>query len=233
MTTLLLTLATIGLLDSTSMLPLAVVPLSIALAGRRPLLVAGSFLGAIFLVYTTGGLLFLLGVGALLETLSDRLERWYHQPNTLELILQIVVGVVMLGFFWKLAGAREDRPDRRPAEDATPGEAFLFGAGLTVAGLPGAFPYLGAVDQILRADLGGAGSVAAVVFYNVVFLLPLMMLLILRFVMQERSEAVFARVASFADRWGRRLILVVLVVVGTVLVADGVAWFLGRPLLPV
>ena len=233
MTALLLVLTPISLLDSTSMLPLAVVPLSIALTGRRPLLVAGGFLSGVFIVYLAGGLLFLLGVGALLETLSGKLERWYHQPNTLELVLQIIVGFVMLGFFWKLAGARESRPDRVPPEDVTPGQAFVFGAGLTLVGLPGALPYIGAVDQVLKADLGTSGSALAVVFYCVVFLVPLTTLVILRLVLRERSEPIFAWVVSFTERWGRRIILIVLVVVGAALVADGIGWFFGRPLLPV
>lgn len=226
-------LAPIGLLDSTSMLPLAVVPLSIALATKRPLLVAGGFLSGIFVVYTAGGLLFLLGVGAIFEALAPKLERWWHQPNTPELILQIVVGLVLLGFFWKLANARQDRPDKRPEADVSPGEAFAFGAGLTLVGLPGAFPYIGAVDQILRADLGPSRAVLAVLFYNVVFLVPLGTLLIVRLVLRERAEPIFAWVVSFTERWGRRLVLVILLVVGAVLVADAIGWLLGRPLLPV
>jgi cytochrome c biogenesis protein CcdA len=233
MTALLLVLTPISLLDSTSMLPLAVVPLSIALTARRPLLVAGGFLSGIFVVYVAGGLLFLVGVGALLETLSEKLERWYHQPNTLELVLQIIVGLVMLGFFWKLANAREGRPDKTVSEDVTPWQAFVFGAGLTLVGLPGAFPYIGAVDQVLKADLGATRSALAVIFYSVVFLVPLTTLLILRLVLRERSAPIFAWVVSFTERWGRRLILIVLVVVGAALVADGIGWFYGKPLLPV
>jgi hypothetical protein len=232
MLALLLVLAPISLLDSVSMIPLAVVPLSIALATRRPLLVAGGFLSGIFVVYLAGGLLFLLGVGALFEALAPKLARWYHQPNTLELILQIVVGLVMLGFFWKLANTRQDRPDKRPDDDVGPGQAFVFGAGLTLVGLPGAFPYIGAVDQILRADVGPSRAVLAVLFYSVVFLVPLGTLLVIRLVLRERAEPIFAWVVSFTERWGRRLVLVILVVVGAVLVADAVGWFLGKPLLP-
>lgn len=230
---LLLVLASISLLDSTSMLPLAVVPLSIALATRRPLLVAGGFLTGIFVVYFAGGLLFLAGVGVILEALAPALERWYHRPNTLELFFQIVVGLAMLAFFWKLANARESRPDRRPPEDVSPGQAFVFGAGLTLVGLPGAFPYLGAVDRILRADLGVPQAVLAVLLYNVVFVVPLGVLLIMRLVLREKAQPIFAWVVSFTERWGRRLVLVVLLVVGAVLVADGVGWLSGRPLLPV
>ena len=114
-----------------------------------------------------------------------------------------------------------------------PGRGFLLGASLTAVGMPAAFPYLGAIDQILRAELGPAASGLALLFYNLVFLIPLGALLVVHLVLPASSGAIFRRVASFTDRWGRHLGVGVLVCVGAVLIADGIGWLLGYPLLPV
>ena len=138
----------------------------------------------------------------------------------------------MIGFAWKLADAHERRSDR-PAPDALSApQAFGLGAGLTIAGVPGALPYFGAIDQILRANLDPIVGASALVFYNVVFLLPLALLLSVHLLLPARSEQIFARVKSVADRFGRRLMIAVLTLLGAVLVIDGIGWFVGYPLLP-
>jgi len=109
----------------------------------------------------------------------------------------------------------------------------MIGAGITVVGLPGAVPYIGAVDQILRSDPGFVGSVLALLFYNLVVLLPLVALVIIRFVFPAHSERVFEWIGSLADRWGHRIIVTALALLGAVLVVDGVGWFRGYPLIPI
>ena len=233
MATLLLIIIPISLLDSTSMVPFCIIPLATILGGSRPVIGAASFLAGIFVVYAGGGILFLVGLDALFDVLGPIVSRWWNQPNTLELLLQVVVGGVMLGFGWKLSGAQQRRAGPGTQGTISPGPAFTLGAGLTVAGLPGALPYFGAIDQILRAELGPASAGFALLVYNLVFLMPLAILLIVRLLFPAQSDTIFQHVASFADRWGRQLIMVALMIVGAVLVADGVGWLLGYPLLPV
>ena len=233
MSTLLFVLAAIGLLDSTSMVPICVIPLAVILGGSRPIAGAAGFLAGIFAVYAGAGFLLLVGFDALFDAVGPSLSRWWNQPNTPELILQIIVGGLMLGFAWRLAKSRQSRGRPDLPEAISPASAFVLGGGLTVVGLPGALPYFGAIDQILRADLSIVASVAALVFYNVVFLTPLATLLVVRLLFPAHSGAIFGRVASLAERWGRHLIVLILLGVGLVLVADGVGWFLGHPLLPV
>ncbi len=233
MLTLLFVLAAISLLDSTSMIPICIIPLAAILGGSRPILGAASFLTGIFLVYAGSGLLLLVGFDGLFDALGPSVSRWWNDPNTPELLLQLVVGGVMLGFAWRLAKVRQSHARPGVPGAVSPGRGFVLGTSLTLVGMPGAFPYFGAIDQILRAEFGRAASSFALLFYNVIFLVPLAALLVVRLVLPARSEAIFQRVASLADRWGRQLIVAVLVSVGAVLVADGIGWFLGYPLLPV
>jgi cytochrome c biogenesis protein CcdA len=102
-----------------------------------------------------------------------------------------------------------------------------------LVGMPGAFPYFAAVDQIVRADPSPTGAVLLLLYYNAVFLLPLAALPILRVTLGARADRFFGRLAPVVERWGHRMVVAVLVGIGVVGVADGVGWLLGHPLLPV
>jgi cytochrome c biogenesis protein CcdA len=233
-TSLLLMIVPIALMDSTSMLPLSVMPLAALLGGRRPLLGAGGFLSGMFAVYLAAGVLILFGIDALLEAIEQPLARWYNQPTDLELVLQIVVGLVLVFFGSRIASARQKkRDDSRGSDAMTPWQGFVLGAVLVVVGVPGAFPYFGAIDQILTADLDPSGNLLALLIYNVVFIVPLSSPVVIWLLFPDRSQAIFEALTEWAERFGRRLVVAVLLVVGVLLVADGVAFLAGHPLLPI
>jgi hypothetical protein len=56
--------------------------------------------------------------------------------------------------------------------------------------------------------------------------------LIVRLVLPGRSESIFQRVASIAERWGRRFAIVVLLGLGITLEAEGISFLFGYPILP-
>jgi cytochrome c biogenesis protein CcdA len=233
-TSLLLIIVPIALMDSTSMIPLSVMPLAALLGSRRPLLGAGGFLSGIFIVYLAAGVLLLFGIDALFEAIERPLARWYNQPTELELWLQIVVGAVLVVFGSRIAGARQKkRDDSRGNDTMTPWQGFVLGVVLIVIGVPGAFPYFGAIDQILSADLDFTGNLLALLSYNVAFILPLASPVVIKLLFPDRSQAIFEALTTWAERWGRRLVVVVLLVVGVLLVADGIAFLGGYPLLPI
>ena len=70
MSTLLFVLAAISLLDSTSLLPVCILPLSAILSGRQPLLGAASFMSGIFFVYAGSGLFLLVGFHSVFDVLG-------------------------------------------------------------------------------------------------------------------------------------------------------------------
>jgi hypothetical protein len=87
------------------------------------------------------------------------------------------------------------------------------------------------VDQILRADASTTGAVLALLWYNAVFLLPLVLVPVLRLVLGARSQPFFDAMSRFSEVSGHRLVAAALLL-GRLLVADGLGWFLGRPLFP-
>ncbi len=230
---LLVVLTSIALLDSTSIAPLCLAPLIALLAGHRPYLGAASLLLGIFVVYFAFGTVVLLGLGAVFDRLNEWLGSLWREPETIEIWLQIAIGLVLLFFGYRMANARESRGERGASLVMSPIQGFTLGAGLTLVGLPGAVPFFAAADQMLRADLSTAGGVAALLYYNAIFLLPLAAIVVVRLVLRKQSETIFAAISRFFDVWGTRLIMALLILLGAILTIDGIGWLLGTPLIPV
>ena len=230
---LLLVIAPIALVDSTSITPLCIVPLIMLLSEKQPILRASAFLSGIFVPYLIAGLLLLFGLEQVFDRINEAVSEQLKNPDTLFLVLQIAIGACMLVFGSRMANARQRKEDRRPKESVSATRAFVGGAVLTIVGLPGALPLFAAIDQILRADPSLQGKVLAMVFYNVLFILPLGCAVAVRVFLGERSVPMLKRINDIVSRAGRRVLIVALVIAGTVLILDGIGWFMGHPLLPV
>lgn len=230
---LILILTPISLIDSTSVIPFALVVLSVLLGGRRPYLSSTMFLLGLVAACFPAGVLLVVGLGSIFDKVGEYLIWKLNNPGTLFLALQIVVGVVMIVFGYRMAVARRERAQRKePEAGMSPPRAFLLGAGAMLAGLWGALPYFAAVDQILRADLPLTGVLGALLYYNLVFIAPLAALVVLRAVVGERANSVFAAINRFFEVWGRRVLMLLLLALGIALVADGIGFLMGHPLLP-
>ena len=231
--TLLVILIPIALLDSLSIVPLCLIPLSVIFASKNPVANTVGLLGGISVVYITGGLAILVGLDATIDRIRPAASRWWTDPNTLELIGQLLLGLLMMLFALKTGNSGVAEDNNRRTDTFSPGRAFALGGGLVVGSFPGALPYFGAIDQILRHDLTSAGNLTAILFYNLMFVMPLISLGCIQAAFPACSERIFGHVSAFFDKHGSRVITYVLFVLGAVLVVDAVGWFLGVPLIPV
>ena len=77
------------------------------LAGPRPYFTCVAFLAGIFAVYLPVGVALAWGVDAIVDRLEPAFQQWLRNPGSIDLLIQLVVGAVMVVFGWKLAGARE------------------------------------------------------------------------------------------------------------------------------
>lgn len=226
-------LGSIALLDSTSMVPLCIAPLAALLAGERPLVGAGAFLGGIGIVYFLFGVVVLLGLEALFDGLNAWLERFMREPETVEICVQIAIGLVLIVFGYRMTAARETRGDRGASEVLSRSEGFAIGAGLTIVGLPGAVPFFAAADQIMRTDPSPTTGLLWLLYYVLVFLFPLSTIVLVHALVPGRSAVIFKAIGRFFEAWGRRVVVVLLIVLGAILAVDGVGVLLGYPLIPV
>ncbi len=223
----------IALVDSTSMIPIGLFPLAAILGGRKPVIGGLSFISGIFLVYTLSGVLLLLGFDLVFEIIGPSISRWWNQPNIVELGLQIVVGTLLLVYGLRQYRLPEISASSDSAKPVSPVGAFTLGSSLTVIGIPGAVPYFGAIERILRADLSSMASMGALIYYNFVFVLPFFVLFLLRILTPNQSKSIFGSISLLINRWSKPAIVGGFIILGIVLIADSIGWFLGYPLLPV
>lgn len=232
MFTLLAMLTPIALIDSTSVVPLAIIPLLVLMSGKKALLGSFAFLASIFVTYLLCGVLLVIGINSVFDSIHDTARRIWTEPNTLEIWLQIVIGTVLtlLGFRLAVPKAAKERVER--VRVMSPWQATFFGIGFTLAGLWGAFPYFAAIDQILQEDLAMLPNVLVLLYYNLIYILPLILLVVARMIWQEKSDPLFHSTAALLKKWGHRIVVVILILLGVALIADGIGLFFGYPILP-
>jgi len=232
MTQLLLILTPIALLDATSITPLCIVPLILLMSGPQPVATSTAFLLGIFISYVICFVLVLVGLQSVIDAVARYFVHLWNTPDTPDVWLGIVIGLVMIFFGARLERSREAPNDSRVQAGATPLQAFTGGFALTLIGLPGAIPIFAAADQILRADPDRAGQAIAILFYTAVFVAPLSAVLLVRIFAGDRIEPLLRRISDAMTSWGQRFIVIALIGLGVVFVADGIGWLLGHPLLP-
>ncbi len=229
-----LILVPIALVDSLSITPLALVPLISILAGPRRYSTALGLLSGLFVSYLIMALAFLFGLSTVLHKVNAWIGYRWNNPEPADFAVEILIGLVLVAFGLPLADKRQQKSEAKslPAK-VSPGSAFSFGFLLTVVGFPGAVPYFAAADQIARADLALNGSVLAVTFYVALFILPLSLLVLLHRLMGKRLDGFMLGCQRFFETTGKKLMKIGMILLGLIMVVDGIAYFFGSPLIPI
>ena len=232
---LLLVLIPIALVDAASLTPLALVPLMTLMAGPRPHRTVAALFAGLYISYFAMGLGFVFGMGRAFDRLNAWVAQRWHHPEPVDFLFELVLGLALLIAGLRIAEKRQAKQEgRQLASGVSPAAAFGFGFMLNVVGFPGAVPFFAAADQIFRADPPPLVTVALVAVYVAVFLLPLGLIVLLRVLLGARGDAVMAAIKAYFDTWGRRVILVLMLVLGLLLTVDAVLYFLrGEPLAPI
>jgi threonine/homoserine/homoserine lactone efflux protein len=188
-----------------------------AAGSSRPVLTSSAMLLGHSLAYFIGGLVLISG----LEMISARLAN----PQTIDFVIEFVLGAVLL---WLALRTRKDT-GKRPEEETpefSPWDAFKFGAIVNVIGLPFAVPYFAAIDQFLKSDLNTGGVVLALLAYNLLYVLPFLMIPLLSAIMGENSKPLLAKINAFMERISDILMPLMLGLVGLALLADSISYFI-------
>jgi len=229
---LLAALTTISPLDSTSMITVAMVPMIMLLSSQRPVLLSASFIVGTFVTYFAMSVLVFMGLDSLIDAAGTWFARWMENPRTVCLFVQIAIGAVMLIVAITMMQPGRKPPERQP-KSISPAGVFAFAALMVVVGIPGAIPLFAAIDLLIRTEISDTEAVWALLYYNVIFVLPLLAIVVCRVVMGDRSNRLFEAISGFLSAWGKRLVIVVLLVLGLTMVADGIGWLVGRSLIPI
>ena len=206
--------------------PVLLAAVIFSLGSKKPFLNSIFILLGWFLLYFAAGIAIALGLDAVIELLVN--------PRPVDFYIEIVIGVLLLWLGLSMIfkkKPKQKKPKYDEAASLTPLKAFWTGALINIIGLPFALPYFAVIDQILKADLNWIPSLILLLIYNILYVLPFALMLLIRILFPERSNAIFGKINSVMERIADVLMPFIFIGIGGLLVADAVLFFVkGIPL---
>lgn len=220
MTNLLITIAVIALIDSVN--PNAVAVQLYLLSTPRPVKRSIAFILGDFSAAWIAGMLIALGISQLIAQVFNRLGSFIF-------VLQFVSGIILIVLGYYLNRFTNSTIAKRP-RSLKPSSTFLFGLTMALLEAPTALPYLIAIEKIRQSNPTLLQLMLLLLFYDFIFVLPLIALLLLYLVLQNRTSQL-DRIQAFVNHWFPIAFRIVLIGLGAVLIADCVFRLFGRSLL--
>lgn len=171
-----------------------------------------------------------LAAGVVLALFMDRIADYFAEPQWIDFAIQLVLAAVLL---WVAFKSRNDS-GKRPRENEprlNTASAFGFGAVVNFIGIPFAVPYFAAIDQVLKADLDDVQAFGMLLAYNLAYAVPFALVPILTAVLGSRAAPLLSDISGWLDKVSAALMPWILGLLGLVLLADAVLYFVyGAPL---
>ena len=204
----------VGLADSLN--PSTVGPaLYLATAAGRVRRVIEFTLG-VFGVNLLAGVVLTIGPGRLLLGLVP------HPRGTAKHVIELVVGVVLLAVALAVwLGRRKLARRSLPMSGEGTGSALITGASIAAVELPTAAPYFAVIAGITASDTAIPQEVLLLVLYNVAFVLPLIVIVLILVFAGDRADPLLARVGEFVQRRWPVVLAGLLLLVGAALTLFG------------
>jgi cytochrome c biogenesis protein CcdA len=179
------------------------------------------YVAAIFLTYLTLGTLMMSGIDALLPSLRTTSE------TRVGFIVQGLIGLAMLLYAIRAPTTARSAPRVEPGA-STLAALALLGVTVTTMELPTAVPYLGAIALLTAADLPMAQWLPLLVLYNVIFVLPPVLLLAGHIAFGKRLDARYADIRARLQAGARETMLWIFALVGGGLFVTSVVEYVAR-----
>jgi cytochrome c biogenesis protein CcdA len=209
----------LALVDSIN--PSAIVVTLYLLSRERALGQILVYVAAIFLTYLTLGAMMMLGVDALLPSLTTTAN------SRLGFIVQGVIGIAMLLYAIRAPTTAKSARQVEPGA-STYAALALLGVTVTAMELPTAVPYFGAIALLTAADLPMAQWLPLLVLYNAIFVLPPVLLLAGHVILGRRLDARYADLRERLQAGARETMLWIFGLVGGALLVTSVVEYVAR-----
>lgn len=221
MTELLWTIAAIALLDSIN--PNAMAVQIYLLTTPKPIPRSIAFIFGDFLAAWIAGMLIALGMMQIITHVFDRLGDVLY-------ILQLLFGVALVVLGWNIRKLMQHSKVKQP-RSLKPFSTFLFGLSMAFVEAPTALPYLTAIERMTKSNPNTFQLACLLLFYDFIFILPLIVLLVIYCVAQKRAIRILSNAQGFVNRWFPFLFRYVLIGCGIVLILDSIAHGFRRSLI--
>jgi cytochrome c biogenesis protein CcdA len=210
----------VGLADSLN--PSTVGPSLYLATARRPVARVALFTLGVFAVNLAAGIALALGPGMLVVHVLPRPDRTIR--HALELAGGLVMFAIAVGLWAaRTRLARHELPMRR----GDGGSALALGASIAALELPTAAPYLGVIAAIVAARASVPQTIALLGLFSTVFVAPLLAILVVLVVAEDRAAPVLARGGAWLERRWPVVLAALLLFVGGGLTAAGASGLLG------
>lgn len=215
-------MVSIGLADSVG--PATIGPALYLASRQHARRQVAEFAIGIVVVNMAGGALIALGPGQFLLSLVP------DPSPTAEHVTEVVAGaaiVVVAVVVWLY---RESLGRRRlPGLTARrTGPGLALGAGRALLALPTAFPYFAAIAAIVASGVSVPNQVALLLLYNLAFVLPVIVILLVMMVFGSRADGVLRMASEWLQRNWPRVLAPLALIVGLAVLGLGVSGLLGK-----
>jgi cytochrome c biogenesis protein CcdA len=224
MSALLPSLIAIAALDSLN--PSAIAMQVYLLGTINPILRSIAYITGIFFAYWTSGLLAVLGLNRLIQTVF--VKSGFSLSTPLFYKIQFLTGLMLLVVGITLRISPQPEPVKAPKK-LNLAKTFLLGMSVTILELPTALPYFAAIEQLARANLDLLSTMSILALYNLIFVLPPIALVVIYIFFHRQSFALpliqhFNRsIAIYSPHIIRFLILGL----GIFLIADSLFYYIA------
>jgi cytochrome c biogenesis protein CcdA len=198
-----LTLAVIGIALPDSLNPSLIVAAMYLALSAHPVRRTLAFTLAAFAVTLAGGLAVALGLGDLIISLLPKLNRTVKWSVYEVVGVLLIVGAVVL-WLKRDSVAESEPPSQRAAErpQRGGGSPLIMGAGIAGVEFLTAFPYFAAIAMVVGSSVSGPSKLVLIVLYNVVYVLPLIVIVVVCAVMGPRGVERLAPIGDWiAMHW--------------------------------
>jgi cytochrome c biogenesis protein CcdA len=223
MLTLLGSLVAIAALDSLN--PTAITLQIYLLSTPKPIARSIAFIVGVFLAYWTAGFLVLLGLRSLIMKVIARANVSFPEPHiySIQFLIGLTLLVVGLSMETSIHGEEVKRPKKLTSE-----RTFLLGMAVTMMDFPTALPYLAAIEQIARAKLDLFSIMGVLGVYNLVFVVPQIILLGIYVRFHQQSVTLLHRINRAIAIWSPKILRALLLGLGILLIVDSLAYSFGH-----
>lgn len=223
MNTLLVSLVTIAIIDSLNPTSTATAVQLYLLSTPKPVVRSASFIIGFLISHWLIGWLIVIEFGQAIASLVSTVGLL---SDAFIYLVQFAIGIALIVVGWNLTRSRRSKAIHR-ATFLKPGHALLLGFGATLWKLPTALLYLAAIEQIVRAKLTVSNTMIALATYNLVLILPIVILLGIYITSPKKSLLFLRLINQLITKWIPQIFRVLLVGVGCVLIANCLVNILG------
>ncbi|MGL4759815.1 MAG: GAP family protein [Patescibacteria group bacterium] len=228
-TPIILTLLSIALVDSIN--PSAIVMTLVQLNGPKKVVAnALSYIFGIFCTYYIIGVILLYAyhvIGSNFKVDLGPISNFFSSPPAWAYLAQFVLGIVMLVyafiFFRKKDNQFKDE-NKRSSKSSLLG-SFVLGVLITGVEAGTAIPYFGAISTLYIANPGLISSAVMLFFYNIVFVLPPLLIVVLYLMFRSQFGVLIERINLLQSKYSFLLIKYGMIIIGVLLLIDSIVQF--------